>query len=126
MTDEMKTSKLVKDVKSFLEDWMALSEIEKAQVKGYVDCLRSATPAKPREQKTAQEVGMEEVIRSLEVDFDRGVLRVNGKEVTEQTLVYLPGPDGWELSRLFNPDPSSQVKSVIKVAVNSGSQEKGG
>lgn len=53
MTDEMKTSKLVKDVKSFLEDWMALSEIEKAQVKGYVDCLRSATPAKPREQKTA-------------------------------------------------------------------------
>lgn len=69
---------------------------------------------------------MEEVIRSLEVDFDRGVLRVNGKEVTEQTLVYLPGPDGWELSRLFNPDPSSQVKSVIKVAVNSGSQEKGG
>lgn len=53
MTDEMKTSKLVKDVKSFLKDWMALSEIEKAQVKGYVDCLRSTTQAKPREQKTA-------------------------------------------------------------------------
>ncbi len=59
---------------------------------------------------------MEEVIRSLEVDFDRDVLKVNGKVVTEQTLVYLPGPDGWELSRLFNPDPSSQAKSVIKVA----------
>ena len=56
MTDEMKTSKLVKDVKSFLESWMALSEIEKAQVKGYVDCLRSTTPAKSREQKTALEV----------------------------------------------------------------------
>ena len=58
MTDEMKTSKLVKDVKSFLESWMALSEIEKAQVKGYVDCLRSTTPAKSREQKTAQEERM--------------------------------------------------------------------
>lgn len=120
MTDEMKTSKLVKDVKSFLEDWMALSEIEKAQVKGYVDCLRSTTPAKPREQKTAQEENMEEVIRSLEIDFDRDVLKVNDKEVTEQTLVYLPGPNGWELSRLFNPDPSVRgAKSVIKVTVSS-------
>lgn len=36
---------------------------------------------------------MEEVIRSLEVDFDRDVLKVNGKEVNEQVLVYLPGPD---------------------------------
>lgn len=58
---------------------------------------------------------MEEVIRSLEVDFDRGVLKINGDDVTEQTLVYLPGPNGWELSRLFNPDPSSQAKAVIKV-----------
>lgn len=62
---------------------------------------------------------MEEVIRSLEVDFDRDVLKVNGKEVTEQTLVYLPGPNGWELSRLFNPDPSVLAKSVIKVTVSS-------
>lgn len=61
---------------------------------------------------------MEEVIRSLEIDFDRDVLKVNGKEVTEQTLVYLPGPNGWELSRLFNPDPSSQTKTVIKVTVD--------
>lgn len=62
---------------------------------------------------------MEEVIRSLEVDFDRDVLKVNGKEVTEQTLVYLPGPNGWELSRLFNPDPSVRgAKSVIKVTAN--------
>ena len=63
---------------------------------------------------------MEEVIRSLEIDFDRDVLNVNGKEVTEQTLVYLPGPNGWELSRLFNPDPSIRgAKSVIKVTVSS-------
>ena len=63
---------------------------------------------------------MEEVIRSLEIDFDRDVLKVNGKEVTEQTLVYLPGPNGWELSRLFNPDPSVRgVKPVIKVTVSS-------
>lgn len=60
---------------------------------------------------------MEEVIRSLEVDFDRDALKVNGKEVNEQVLVYLPGPDGWELSRLFNPNPSTQAKSVIKVIV---------
>lgn len=60
---------------------------------------------------------MEEVIRSLEIDFDRDVLKVNDKEVTEQTLVYLPGPNGWELSRLFNLDPSSQTKTVIKVTV---------
>ena len=63
---------------------------------------------------------MEEVIRSLEIDFDRDVLKVNGKEVAEQTLVYLPGPNGWELSRLFNPDPSIRgAKSVIKVTVSS-------
>lgn len=58
------------------------------------------------------------MIRSLEADFDRGVLKINGKEVTEPTLVYVPGPDGWELSRLFNPDPSTQAKSVIKVAAD--------
>lgn len=63
---------------------------------------------------------MEEVIRSLEIDFDRDVLKVNDKEVIEQTLVYLPGPNGWELSRLFNPDPSVRgAKSVIKVTVSS-------
>ena len=63
---------------------------------------------------------MEEVIRSLEVDFDRDVLKVNGKEATEQILVYLPGPNGWELSRLFNPDPSVRgAKLVIKVTVSS-------
>ena len=43
-------------------------------------------------------------IRSLEVDFDKGTLRINGEELKESpVIVVLPGPeDGFPYRKLFN------------------------
>lgn len=42
-------------------------------------------------------------IRHLEVDLDSGVLKINGREFTEEPIVVtLPGAESWPLSRLFN------------------------
>ena len=44
-------------------------------------------------------------IRTLEIDFDRSVLKINGKDYTDRKVgVSLPGEGGWPLELLFNPD----------------------
>ena len=44
-----------------------------------------------------------ESIRTLVIDIDKGILKVNGQNVKETVIVTLPGPDGWPLQRMFNP-----------------------
>ncbi|MCI7302196.1 MAG: hypothetical protein SOR93_00180 [Clostridiales Family XIII bacterium] len=42
-------------------------------------------------------------IRELEVDFDNGILKINGEDYMERPIVVtLPGPGGWPLKKLFN------------------------
>lgn len=43
-------------------------------------------------------------IRTLEIDFDKGILKCNGKSYTERpVIVTLPGPDdNFKYSKLFN------------------------
>ncbi len=44
-------------------------------------------------------------IRKLEIDFDAGVLKINGREINEHPIIVaLPGPDGWVKQKLFNPE----------------------
>lgn len=45
-------------------------------------------------------------IRSLEVDFDKGILKINGKEFAESPIIVtLPGPeDRFPYQKLFNPE----------------------
>ncbi len=57
-------------------------------------------------------------IRSLEVDIDKEILRINGKEVKEKVLVTLPGPEGWPLQRIYNPEQVGECKK-IDVSINS-------
>lgn len=54
-------------------------------------------------------------IRSLEVDIDKGNLKINGENVEEPMMVTLPGPCGWPLKRLFNPEKVDQ-KGFTKIA----------
>ena len=51
-------------------------------------------------------------IRSLEVDIDKEILRINGKEVKEKVLVTLPGPEGWPLQRIYNPEQVGECKKI--------------
>ena len=55
---------------------------------------------------------MKAEIRSLEVNFDRGTLRINRKELKEQpVIVALPGPeDGFPYRKLFNPELATGCK----------------
>lgn len=44
-------------------------------------------------------------IRSLEIDFDRDILKINGEPVTGKPVkVNLPGPFGWPFRKLFNAE----------------------
>ncbi len=45
-----------------------------------------------------------EPIRSLIVDIDKGILNINGQDVKEPVIVTLPGPDGWPIQKMFNPE----------------------
>lgn len=43
-------------------------------------------------------------IRSIEIDFDKNVLKINGEYFTDRPVIAtLPGSDGWDLKKLFNP-----------------------
>ena len=42
-------------------------------------------------------------IRSLELDFDKEILKINGQEVKERiVIVSLPGPEGYKYKKAFN------------------------
>ncbi len=42
-------------------------------------------------------------IQQLEIDFKKDILKINGKEVKNKSiLVSLPGPEGWERKKIFN------------------------
>ncbi|MBS5515498.1 MAG: hypothetical protein ACLRV6_07115 [Roseburia intestinalis] len=42
-------------------------------------------------------------IRSLEIDFDKEILKINGQEVKERiVIVSLPGPEGYKYKKAFN------------------------
>lgn len=43
-------------------------------------------------------------IRSIKIDFDKDILEVNGKKVEKPVTVTFPGPDGWPIQKLFNPE----------------------
>ncbi|WP_270427576.1 hypothetical protein [Blautia massiliensis (ex Durand et al. 2017)] len=58
-------------------------------------------------------------IRSIRIDFDKDILKINGKKVKKSVIVTLPGPDGWPIQKMFN----SEIKPYeeygrITVAIN--------
>lgn len=58
-------------------------------------------------------------IRSLEVDIDKGILKINGQDVDTPTIVTLPGPEGWPLQRLFASSTDAPVEcNRIDVVLN--------
>lgn len=62
-------------------------------------------------------------IRSIRIDFDKDILEINGKKVEKPVIATLPGPDGWPIQKLFNPEgyiPESvkQLKVIVIVSPN--------
>ena len=43
-------------------------------------------------------------IRSIKIDFDKDILEINGKKVEKPVIVTLPGPYGWPIQKMFNPE----------------------
>ena len=43
-----------------------------------------------------------EEIRSIKIDFDDDILEINGKPYKKETIVTLPGADGWNIQKMFN------------------------
>ena len=71
--------------------------------------------------KRNQRKGVREVreIRSLEVDIDKGILKINGQDADTPTIVTLPGPEGWPLQRLFALSTDALVEcNRIDVVLN--------
>lgn len=65
-------------------------------------------------------------IRQLEIDLDKRILKINGKDFLEKPIVVsLPGPEGWPLSMLVNaekatgnPKDYAELTVCIKVPNN--------
>lgn len=58
-------------------------------------------------------------IRSLEIDIDKNILKINGKEIKETPiLAILPGPDDWKLKKVFNSKPSDLKENCDKLEIN--------
>lgn len=59
-------------------------------------------------------------IRSLEIDFNQNILKINGKEINnEPVIVSLPGPDGWPISKAFNTElVSAGQEEYTKIIVD--------
>ena len=71
--------------------------------------------------KRNQRKGVRE-IRSLEVDIDKGILKINGQDADTPTIVTLPGPEGWPLQRLFALSTDALVEcNRIDVVLNNKS-----
>lgn len=58
-------------------------------------------------------------IRSIHIDFDKNILEINGNSVKKKTVAYLPRDDRWEISKLFNPDNSTEECERIRVTLKS-------
>lgn len=59
-------------------------------------------------------------IRSIEIDIDRNILKINGKDVEQAVVVSLPGPGGWPVEKLFNPDSwNPEERNKIEVQISS-------
>lgn len=44
-------------------------------------------------------------MRSVEIDLDRNILKINGETVTNRpVIVTLPGPDDFKFHKLFNTE----------------------
>lgn len=44
-------------------------------------------------------------IRSIKIDFDNGILEINGKKCERPTIVALPSDgSGWDIYKMFTPD----------------------
>jgi hypothetical protein len=43
-------------------------------------------------------------IQSLEIDFEKDILKINGVKVKTPTVVELPGEGGWNSAKLFNSE----------------------
>lgn len=58
-------------------------------------------------------------IRSIYIDFDKNILEINGFPIKKKTVAYLPRDDGWEISKLFKPDNSTEECDRIRVTLKS-------
>lgn len=58
-------------------------------------------------------------MKSIEIDFERSILKIDGKEITKKSIIVtLPGEGGWPVQKLFNPhlakeNPEACDKLVI-------------
>ena len=62
-------------------------------------------------------------IRSIGIDFDKDALKINGKKVDKPVIVTLPGPDGWPIQKLFNPESYIPESGKLLKVIVSDSEE---
>ena len=56
-----------------------------------------------------------EEINSMEINFEKEVLKINGEEIKNKAIVVgLPGPDGWEKRKVFNPELADREQGVLE------------
>lgn len=63
-------------------------------------------------------------IRSIHIDFDNNILEINGKPYKRKTIVELPGPDGWDIRKLFNGNENNAEEKNDRLNVTFVSRDQ--
>jgi hypothetical protein len=59
-----------------------------------------------------------EDIHSIEIDYRNGALSVNGVQIKDAVIVAIPNREGWNRSKLFNPEnASAPVTATVRIGL---------
>ncbi len=47
-------------------------------------------------------------INDIKIDYKKGILSINEEQVTTPVIVKVREPDGWDIAKLFNPNPEEK------------------
>lgn len=57
-------------------------------------------------------------ISNIELDYQKGVLRINNKTVKVPVIVKIEEPDGWDISKLFNSESAKQGMACPELVID--------
>lgn len=97
-------------------------------INGTLKCIERLLKEKSDGQgKIEGRANLSDGIRSLEIDLDKEILKINGQKVTDESiLVALPGPEGYRYKKAFNMK-NEQIpgrRGVIDVCYYSATNNK--
>lgn len=59
-------------------------------------------------------------ISNITLDYQNGILLINGKAITDPVKIIIKEPDGWDISKLFNSELAKQGVACPELVIDAG------